>query len=134
MQKVIIEVEHLGRQAQRYLFDEPLAEGRSYPLPGVDATVDPHGLLLMTISLSYLPGHQPCRSLCDIFHVHLLQCLSYLEHIEPPPFVRLPDGEHIDQVGVGSVHFKHPALDLQSKKTSCTKLKTAEGFVFNSKL
>lgn len=42
---------------ENYLFDEPLAEGGSYPLSGMDAAVNPHGLLPMKTSLSYLTGH-----------------------------------------------------------------------------
>lgn len=41
---------------------------------------------------------------------------SYLEHIKLSPLVRLPNGEHVDQVGLGSVHFKHPALDLNGRR------------------
>ena len=42
--------------------------------------------------------------------------LSYLKHVKWPPLVRLPDGEHVDQVGLSSVHLKHPALDLEKGK------------------
>ena len=39
-------------EKQDHLFDKPLAEGRSDPLSGVNAAVDPHGFLLGTTSLS----------------------------------------------------------------------------------
>lgn len=42
------------------LFDEPLAEGGSDPLSGMDAAVDPHRLLLMATFLSYLTGETAC--------------------------------------------------------------------------
>lgn len=42
--------------------------------------------------------------------------LSYLEHIKLSPLVRLPNREHVYQVGLCSVHFKHPALDLNVRR------------------
>ena len=42
--------------------------------------------------------------------------LSYLKHVKRPPLIRLPDGEHVDQVGLSSVHLKHPVLDLEKGK------------------
>lgn len=51
-----------------------------------------------------------------IFHVCVLCFLSYLKHIKWPSLIRLPDGEHVNQVGLGSVHLKHPALDLKDRK------------------
>lgn len=57
---------------QAYLFDEPLAEGRSDPLSGMDAAVNPHGLLLMTTPLSNLTGHDLSVTSLVILHVTLL--------------------------------------------------------------
>lgn len=42
--------------------------------------------------------------------------LSYLEHIKLSALVRIPNREHVDQVRLRSVHFKHPALDLNVRK------------------
>lgn len=56
-----------------------------------------------------------CR--CGIFLcTRLLIFLSYLEHIKLSPLIRLPNREHVDQVGLCSVHFKHPALDLNVRR------------------
>lgn len=35
-----------------YLFNKPLAEGRTDPLSSMDATVNPHGFLMGATSLS----------------------------------------------------------------------------------
>lgn len=42
--------------------------------------------------------------------------LSYLKHIKLSSLIRLPNREHVDQVGLRSVHFKHPALDLNVRR------------------
>lgn len=47
----------------------------------------------------------------------VLMCLlSYLKHIKRSSFIWLPNREHVNQIGVGCVHHKHPALDLRDRK------------------
>lgn len=57
---------------QDYLFDKPLAEGRSNPLSCMDAAVNPHGFLPMTASLSNLTGHDLSVMTLVILHATLL--------------------------------------------------------------
>lgn len=47
---------------------------------------------------------------------HLQLVFSYLKHIKGSPFKGPPNGEHVDQLRVGSVHLKHPGLYLQGRK------------------
>lgn len=103
---------------QAYLFDEPLAEGRSDPLSGMDTAVDPHGLLLMTTPLSNLTGHDLSVTSLVILHVTLLWFFSNLKHIKWPALIRLANGEQVYQMRLCSVYFKHPALNLEDREVS----------------
>lgn len=56
-----------------------------------------------------------CMRALVTLRVTLLGFFSNLKHVKWPALIGLPDGEHVNQIGLSSVDFKHPALNLKER-------------------
>lgn len=72
----------------------------------------------MKTSLSNLTGHDLSVISLVILHVTLLWFFSNLKHIKWPALIRLANREQVNQMGLCSVHFKHPALNLEDREVN----------------
>lgn len=66
-------------------------------------------------SLSGLSSVSACTHTLWTLRVTLLWFFSNLQHVKRPALIGLPNGEHVNQMGLGSVHFRHPALNLKDR-------------------
>lgn len=66
-------------------------------------------------SPSVLSSASVCMRAPVTLRVTILWFFSNLKHVKWPALIGLPDGEHVNQTGLSSVHFKHPALNLKER-------------------
>lgn len=99
----------------RYLVDEPLAESRRDPLPGVDATIHEDGRFGAAALLTELRDQKVTfigYSFPFFQHLPQQRSVSDLEDGHGASLVRLSDHLLADQISIGGGDGGDPGLDL----------------------